>query len=78
MSDTKPPVERKKEKQEHVPPRGHPQQHQGYKPNQEQVGSEEKRERQPKNDTEGNRSQSQQKEDAKSHIKTVLKTTLHW
>ncbi|MDR6740981.1 hypothetical protein J2X56_003005 [Herbaspirillum sp. 1173] len=76
MSDTKSPVDQKNENQEHVPTRGHPQQHQGHRPNQEQVGSEEWRGRQTANDTEGKRNQSQQQEDAREPYKNRTKDHL--
>lgn len=82
MSDTKLPVDQRNEGREHLSPRGHPQQHQGHKPNQEQVGGGEDRIRKPASDVERNGSQSQQQEAAnglyekpnKDHLTLVKKT----
>ncbi|MDR6395328.1 hypothetical protein ACTOWA_07045 [Herbaspirillum seropedicae] len=76
MSDAKPPVDQKNENQEHVPTSGHPQQHQGHRPNQEKVGGGEERGRQPANDIEGNRPQSQQQEHANEPYKKRSKDHL--
>ncbi|QDD64796.1 hypothetical protein EJD96_11790 [Herbaspirillum seropedicae] len=58
-------MDQKNESQERAQPRGHPQQHQGHIPNQEQVGGANEHVRQPANDAESNSAQSQQQGDAK-------------
>ncbi|MET3434629.1 hypothetical protein ABIC71_004139 [Herbaspirillum seropedicae] len=65
MSDTKLPMNQRNEDRENLSPRGHPQQHQGHKPNQEQVGGGEDRLRKPANDVGSNGSQPQQHEVSK-------------
>ncbi|MDR6397280.1 hypothetical protein ACTOWA_04875 [Herbaspirillum seropedicae] len=64
MSDTNPPLDKNDKKQNREPVRGHPQQQQGYIPNQEQAGAADHRQRQQDNAIGSNRSQAQQQSDA--------------
>lgn len=65
MSDTNPPPDKTDKNQNLEPVRGHPQQQQGYVPNQEQAGAGDHRPRQPaNNDAESHGSQAQQQSDA--------------
>lgn len=78
MSDTKLPVDQRNEGREHLSPRGHPQQHQGHKPNQEQVGGARiafVNRLAMSNVMAPNLSS---KKPLKGYMKSLIKTTLHW